>query len=114
MRLSLSSVLSQTEDPLLHCQRLLLLRETFTEISSSSFHLVKGVVRLDILRDCPRDKTLCVAPQTQHQMQRAFLLDVVIRQCYCTLRLLTRQCFDKDLHVISQPRHKIRVESAFL
>ena len=51
MRLSLSSVLSQSEDPLLHYQRLQLLRATSTEISWSDmpiFHVVDGVGRLDV------------------------------------------------------------------
>ena len=56
-------------------------------VCTSILHLVNGVERLNVQRDCPtrqrRGKTLHVASQAQHKMQRAFLLDVVIQQFSC-------------------------------
>ena len=54
-------------------------------VCTSILHLVNGLGRLDGQRDCltnqRRDKTLHVASQTQHKMQRDFLLGVAIPQC---------------------------------
>ena len=86
MRLSLSSVLSQSEDPPTRSTPPRTLHGDLV-VCTSILHRVNGVGRLDVLRDCLAgqylDKGLCVASQAQHKMQRVFPLDVVIRQCPC-------------------------------
>ena len=84
MRLYLSSVLSQSEAPSLHCQRLQLLCETFTEIWRSA----RRSFTLSMVSTQRRDEALHVASQPQYMMHRAFFLDIVIRQRSCILRLL--------------------------
>ena len=61
------SLLSLSEDPLLHCQRLQLFRETFTEVSWSV-----NCVSVTVLPVNVATKN-CMSSQAQNKMQRAFL-----------------------------------------
>ena len=76
-------------------QRIQLLRETFTEISWSA----RRSFTLSMVSDLPTnqrlDEDLLVASQAQHNMRRAFLLDVVIRQRPSMLQQLS--CEDQTL-----------------
>ena len=59
------------------------------------FDVVNGVTRLDLKRDGLArkglDEDLHATAQAQHQMQRALLLDVIVRQRAAVLELLARE-----------------------
>ena len=93
------------------CQRLQLSEKFQRRSRVRAFTLSMAVGRLGARSDCPTsqrlDSGLRVVSQARHRVQRAFLLDVVLRNCSCALKqvYLSRQCLDKDLRVISVARH---------